>query len=114
MRQKVQMQDPIFGSGEARTAKAPIAVSPAGVACRAELWLSSDGGVTKAATSGLVAFTSTGAQQNVSLPVTLPAGEGLEYAVYLDIFANSSQLAAYVATESVIIPSASVGPITWE
>lgn len=109
----LEMADPIFGPSSAQAALAPITVSPSGLSCGAELYLTADGGATKAATSGLVPFTSTGASQSIRLPVTMPA-DGVEYEVYLDVYADGMLITAYVATESVIIPSATVAPITWE
>ncbi|GAI79140.1 unnamed protein product [marine sediment metagenome] len=110
---KVDMLDPVMGPGSARTAVAPITVSPSGLNCEAELFLGPDE-ATKVATSGLVAFTSTGAAQSVSFPVTMPSPGGFAYHVYLDVFANGFPIVAYVATEDVIIPAGTVGPITWE
>ena len=111
-RQLLQMEDPVFGPGEVKTAKAPITVSPAGLACEAELFLGPNES-TKVATSGIVTFISTGLQQQVGLPVSMPAG-GAIYHVYLDLYAGGYLLAAFQATEDVTIPSGSVGPITWE
>ncbi len=109
---KMKMSDPIFGAGEARTAVATFPVKPAALACTAELWLTRDG-TTKAATSGKIPFTSTGVDQSVSCPVTMPVEEGFAYQVRLDVQANGILISAYVADEDVIIPW--VGPpiITW-
>jgi len=109
----VEMLDPVMAPGSARTAVAPITVSPSGLNCTAELFLGPND-ATKVATSGLKAFTSTGAVQSVRLPVTMPTEGGLAYHVYLDIFVNGMRLLAYQATEDVIIPAGQVGPITWE
>lgn len=109
----VEMLDPVMAPGDARTGIAPITVSPAGLGCEAELFLGPDE-ATKVATSGLVAFTSAGAAQSVSFPVTMPSPGGASYHVYLDVYANGYLIVSYVATEDVIIPAASVGPITWE
>ena len=111
-RQKMRMADPILREAAGYTATASFPVAPAGLACDAEIWLSRDG-VSKDATSGPRGFTSTGEPQAVSLPVTMPVG-GYEYRVYLDVFANGMLIAAYEATENVIVPS--VGPIDiiWE
>lgn len=105
----LDMLDPIMAPGSTRTAVAPITVLPAGLSCNGELYLGA-----KVATSGLVAFTSTGAVQSVRFPVTMPTVGGVAYKVYLDIFVAGILIAAYVATEDVVIPSAVVGPITWE
>lgn len=106
--------DPIFGAGSAHSARIPLTVEPSGLPCQLELYLTPDGGVTKAATSGLVAFTSTGTQQNVSTgPITMPT-DGVGYDVYIDIFADGMLIGSYVATEKVTIPSVVVGPPIWE
>jgi hypothetical protein len=112
-RQPLVMKDPIFGAGSAHTANAAITVGPSGLACGAELYLSRDGGATKAATSGVKSFTSTGASQNISLPVTMPSAAGYSYGVYLDITSGGSLLAGFQATENVIIPSVGTPVITW-
>ncbi len=112
-RLQVEMLDPLMGPGQAATGVAPITVKPSGLSCQAELFLGPDE-TTKVATSGMVAFTSTGVAQSVSFPVTMPTPGGVAYHVYLDVYANGVWLVSYVATEDVIIPSATVGPITWE
>jgi len=109
----VDMLDPLMGPGQAATGVAPITVSPSGLSCSAELFLGPDE-TTKVTTSGLVAFSSTGVAQSVRFPVTMPTPGGVAYHVYLDVYANGVWLVSYVATEDVIIPSATVGPITWE
>lgn len=109
----VEMLDPVIMPGEAKTAVAPIKVTPSGLSCKAELFLGPND-ATKVATSGLKAFTSTGASQSVRLPVTMPTAGGAAYHVYLDVFVNGYRLLAYQATEDVIIPGGEVGPITWE
>lgn len=108
----LDMADPIFGAGSAHTAKAPITVKPSGLSCRAELWLGPNE-TTKTVTSGLIPFTSTGAAQSISFPVTMPTVDGKAYKVFVDVYANGALLVSYVATEDVVIPSATVGPITW-
>ena len=108
----VEMEDPVMTPGSMRTAVAPITVRPSGLSCEAELFLGPNE-TTKVATSGRRAFTSTGSSQSVSLPVTMPTAGGLAYHVYLDVFVSGYRLLAYRATEDVIIPEGSVGPITW-
>ena len=114
-RLQVEMLDPILAPGSSRTATAPITAKPAGMACQAELFLGPNP-TTKTATSGLKAFTSTGAPQAVSLPVTMPtppADEGAAYHVYIDVYAGGVKFLSYIATEDVVIPGGSIGPITW-
>ena len=112
-RVSVEMLDPVMAPGGTRTAVAPITVSPSGLSCQAELFLGPNV-TTKVATSGLKAFTSTGAAQSVRLPVTMPSIGGVAYHVYLDVYVNGTKLLSYIATEDVLIPSGEVGPITWE
>lgn len=100
-----------FTPGASKTPKAPITVTPSGMSCSAELWLSTDAS-TKAATSGKISFTSTGAAQNVSLPVTMPTAGGT-YKVYLDVYYGTTLIGRFVATEDVIIITVDVGTITW-
>lgn len=100
---------PRFAPGESKTAVAPITVVPAGLSCKAELYLGPDEG-TKVATSGLIPFISTGAVQNVLLPLDMPATEGT-YHVYIDVYAEDYLVAAYQAIEDVDI-GAAVGSIT--
>jgi len=101
---------PQFSPGESKTARSPIIVQPAGLSCQAELFLGPDD-VTKVATSGLVPFTSTGASQDVNLPVTMPLTEG-NFHVYADIYAEGLLIAAYTAIEDVAIVSVPVGIYT--
>lgn len=109
----VEMLDPIMAPGEARAAIAPITVKPSGLNCQAELFLGPDP-ATKSATSDMIPFTSTGAAQSVRLPVIMPSPGGFAYHVYIDGYTNGVLIFSYVATEDVIIPAGSVGPITWE
>ena len=92
---------PEFAPGEAKTAVAPITVKPSGLSCGAEIFLGPDD-MTKIVTSGMIAFTSTGARQDVRLPVAMPAAEG-DYHVYIDIYTEGILIAAYQAIEDVVI-----------
>jgi len=111
-RLQIKMDDPIFPPGVAKTAWAPITISPSGIACQAELWLGPNV-TTKIATSGLKPFTSTGLAQTISFPITMPSAGGIAYHVYLDVYVAGVLFLAYVATDDVVIPSGSVGPISW-
>jgi hypothetical protein len=92
---------PTFNPGSSHTANLSLTVKPTGMSCMAELWLSPDGS-TKAATSGLVAFTATGAAQNVTLPVVMPTIQAT-YTVYLDVYSSGIHIGSYVGTDPVII-----------
>lgn len=108
----VKMLDPIMAPGVTRTAVAPITVTPSALSCSGELYLGPSP-ATKVATSGVKAFTSTGAAQSVRFPVTMPAAGGV-YHAYLDVYVNGLLIGAFIATEDVIIATAIVGPISWE
>ena len=99
---------PEFAPGESKTAVAPITVAPAGLSCSAEVFLGPDV-MTKVATSGKVGFSSTGAEQSISLPITMPSEEGT-YHVYVDVYAEGYLVAAYQAIEDVVI-AAPVPPV---
>lgn len=92
---------PQFAPGEAKTAIAPITISPAGLSCEVELFLGPDE-LTKLATSGRIPFTSTAVAQDISFPVTMPEVEGT-YPVFLDVFVAGQLIGAYKATEDVVI-----------
>lgn len=92
---------PQFTPGATKVAGLSIPVSPAGVNCDAELYLTLDG-VTKAATSGLKPFTSTGSAQDIQLPITLPSMQGTYMARVL-INSGEAQLGAYQAVDNVVI-----------
>lgn len=91
---------PEFAPGESKTAIAPIIVKPSGLSCEAEIFLGPDE-LTKVATSGRIPFSSTGASQNVRLPIAMPS-EGT-YHVYIDVYAGGILIAAYRAIEDVVI-----------
>jgi len=102
---------PILGTNITYTAQGRFPVTPEGVQCTAELWLSKDG-LSKDATSGQKVFTSTGQIQTINFPVTMPVG-GYNYRVFLDIYAGAIPLALFEATENVTVPGVGAPTITW-
>jgi len=90
-----------FQPGESKIAIAPITISPSGISCEAELFLGPDD-QTKVATSGMIGFVSTGAEQDMILPIIMPADVGT-YHVYLDVYAGGVLMGVYQATEDVLI-----------
>lgn len=110
-RLKMKMLDPVLAPRESRTATATFPVKPADLACTAELWLSRDG-IAKDATSGEIAFTSTGVDQSLSFPVIMPAG-GYAYRVLLNVYADGALISAYEATEQVIVPWVGEPKVEW-
>ncbi|MBA7666558.1 hypothetical protein ES703_74639 [subsurface metagenome] len=101
---------PQFNPGEERVAIATFPTKPAGLECTAELWLGSD--LTKVATSGEIPFTSTGASQSISLPITLPGVEGV-YPVHLSVFSNGLRIAEFRGDEDVVIAPVGVAEFTY-
>lgn len=91
---------PQFNPGEEKVALATFPVKPAGLECAAELWLASNG--IKVATSGEIPFVATGADQAISLPITMPSIEGT-FPVYLGVFSNGQYIKGFRAVEDVVI-----------
>ena len=90
-----------FSPSVGKMAILPVTISPAGENCRCEVFLGVND-TTKAATSGLITFTSTGAQQSVPCPITMPAIPNT-YHVYIDIYVEGVLFLAYINTEDVVI-----------
>jgi hypothetical protein len=89
-----------FPSGTIKTANLQVAVNPAALAYQIELWLGPND-TTKSATSGKVSFTSTGATQSLSVPITMPSA-GV-YNVYKDIYFGGILFHRYVDDNQVIV-----------
>jgi hypothetical protein len=101
-----------FPPGSLHTGRVPVTVTPvklAGQACQAELYLGPDPN-TKAATSGPVPFTATGALQSLNLPVVMPAAG--TYHVYRNISAGGLLFSASQDTSDVVVQTAGPTPIT--
>ncbi len=101
---------PSFPPGAQKTAVAPITVRPAGLACKSEIFLGPNV-TTKVATSGLINFTSTGAEQVVRHPVVMPASPGT-YHVYIDVYAMAELFLAYIGAEDVVVAAPAL-PFTY-
>ncbi len=112
--QWMEMEDPTFEAGVAKTAIATM-TNPTGksFSYTGEIYLD----VTKVATSGVKAFTlGPGETVQVTFPVTMPEIEGT-FHVYLDIKSGGQPVQLFQATEDVIIvitAAIDVGPIVWE
>jgi len=113
-RELMEMHDPVFRPGSTRIADASIKVTPTEVDCSVVLFLSKDGGVTKAASSGLQYFTSTGEPQSVEFTIVMPEG-GYAYKPFLDIFAvgDPVPIKGYQGVEDVLIPLVGSLEIIW-
>lgn len=103
---------PQFEPGVLKTAVATITVQPTGLSSEAELFLGPNE-FTPVATSGKVAFISTGSQQQVRLPVIMPSAPGI-YHVYLDLSTGGMIIASYIAVQDVeVIPAIQYIRIDW-
>lgn len=89
-----------FNPGSSHVAAVPTMVKPAGLACVAELYLVSN--AAKVVSSGEIPFVSTGAQQAVSFPITMPELVGT-YPVYIDVYTGGILIGAFIALEDVTI-----------
>lgn len=112
-RQLCPMLDPILGGGSSHVATVPVTVTPASQSCTIELYLTTDNGATKAATTGAKSFTSTGSQQSVTMSALVMPTASAGYKVFVDVKMGTVLVGAFVGTDDVIIPGATVGPITW-
>lgn len=115
---KLEMQDPTFKVGTTHTAHVPVAnPTPASFTYDAELYLATSPTAVKVATSGIVTFTLVGgASDIVDFPLTMPDVEGT-FHVYLDVLVAGELIAAYIATEDVVVavaPEIDIEPITWD
>jgi hypothetical protein len=103
----------IFIPGSTHTASVSITVVPTGLTMQLEVWLaSSPTSTTKIVTSGLRSFTSTGAAQTVTAPVTMPVAGG-PYTVNIDVFYGGVEVAGFQGTDTISTLGVSIGPITW-
>lgn len=101
---------PQFSPNQSKNAIVPATVQPGGLSCELEVFLGPNES-TKVVTSGLKAFTSTGAQQSVAAPVVMPSASGT-YHVYIDLYAAGYYLVGYQAIEDVVI-APSVGEFVY-
>jgi len=101
----------VFPAGAQKTATLPITF-PAIGACQIEMFMSSDGGTTKATTSGKIAFNPTGAAQNVAFSIKMPAAGGI-YKAFGEVSFGGAVVWGFYDVEDIAIPVGTVGPIVW-
>lgn len=95
---------PNFPPGASKVAQvAGLVVLPVGLSSQAEIFVGPDAN-TKVATSGPIAFTATGVVQTVSLPITMPAINGI-YHTYLNITSGGTLAGAYISDDITIAPT---------
>ena len=112
--ESLEMEDPTFGSGVSKTARATLTNPTAKqFTYLVELYL----GITKVVTSGMGSVTiPAGGSLDVNFTLVTPLVEA-SYPVYLDVWHDTTLLKHYLATENVVIevsPTIEVGPIIWE
>jgi hypothetical protein len=91
----------------------PVTAFPAGQPCAVAVVLTSDAaGQTVVATGAQTTFTSTGASQNVAPAVSVPAVAGIYY-VYIAGYMNGVQVAYAEQTNTLLVPSFTIGQGTW-
>ena len=110
----LEMADPTFEAGVAKTARARLTnPTTKQFTYTVELYL----GITKAATSGVGTVTiPAGGSLDINFTVVMPMVEA-SYPVFLDVWSDTTLLKHYQATENVVIqipPAIEVGPIIWE
>lgn len=90
-----------FVHGTPKTATFQVTIAPAGQSCQIDLWLGPNS-TTKSADAGLSsAFISTGAAEQVTATLTLPAA-GI-YNVYVDIYLNGVKVVSFVGLSTVTV-----------
>jgi len=102
---------PQFNPGQSKNAVVPVTVQPSGLSCEIEVFLGPND-TTKVATSGLLPFTSTGSQQGIVAPITMPSASGT-YHVFIDVYSGDFLIAAYQAIEDVVIAPVGVAEFTY-
>jgi hypothetical protein len=108
----------ICGPGSTKSATVTATVTPAGMSCVGELFLSLDApGNNKVGgnTDKVLSFSSTGAAQSVGpFVITMPSPTvGTIYYVQVDIFASTYLIVAGTGTDQLVVPAGSIGPISW-
>ena len=103
---------PIFGPSVTKSPTIPVDISPAGLNSTLEIFIGPND-TTKVATSGQIPFVSSGNVQQIVAPITMPAEGGAAFHVYVDVDVEGTPLVSLIATEDVIIPSGSIGPVDW-
>ncbi len=97
----------------AHTATVPITVVPTSLAGSLTVILTTDSaGANIAYTSATVAFTSTAALQNVSVPVTVPAAGGTWY-VWVGVTLSGINLGMFAQGNTLTGQSIAIGTIIW-
>ena len=103
-RELMEMHDPVFRPGSTRIADASIKVTPTEVDCSVVLFLSKDGGVTKAASGGVTPFTSSGIPQQGEQLIVMP-DEGV-YEVFTEIDVAGVVIKIFQSPDNVTVKAA--------
>jgi hypothetical protein len=103
----------IFQPASSHTARLTLTLGAelVGLPLTYELFLSKDGGATKAVTTGASAFTGAASQPFTST-ITMPTVDG-DYKAYIYIASGGTVVLAFVDSNDILIPTGSVTGITW-
>ena len=106
------MSQNIFQPGAVKTAKFTYAdPSLVGVALSLELYMSNDGGVTKATTTGAQAFTCA-ATNPFTLSITMPTAAG-DYKAYITVSYQGAIIEGFVDGNDELITAGTITTIIW-
>ena len=106
------MAENIFTPGAVKTAKFTFTdPSLVGLALTVELYMSKDGGATKATTTGAQAFTCA-ASNPFSLPITMPTAAA-DYKAYIAVSYLGTVIEGFVDINDELITGGSLTTIIW-
>jgi GH18 family chitinase len=89
-----------FTAGSVHTVSFQVTVAPTNQSCQVEVYLGVNQ-TTKAATSGLVSFTSTGSSQALVVTVTMPAAG--TYNTYIDLYMLGVKIKSFTGTTTLTV-----------
>jgi hypothetical protein len=95
------------------TLTVPITMLPTGQAGSAYVELTSDAaGNNQIAVGTATNFTSTGAAQNIAMPINVPSGGGIYY-VWIIVTENGITVGAFPQSSTITVGSVTVGQGAW-
>lgn len=100
---------PTFLPDEHKIAVVPVTVTPADLGCKLELFLGPD--ESTKISKALIDFLSTGSEQKLRLPLSMPIAVGTYY-VYLDLYAEENLIGMYKGMESISISGVPLGQVS--
>ena len=96
------------------TLTVPITMMPASQSGSAYVELTSDSAGSNQVASGTPTnFTSTGAAQNVAMPITVPSGGSGIYYVWIVVSENGIVVGAFPQSNTITVGQVTVGQGSW-